>query len=72
MKTRKEYRVAAIFDTETTNIGEGAETRAYPISRCGGGGGFTAIGFFGRFEVFCTNKQCARKRTFVSVFYGLR
>lgn len=31
MKTRKEYRVAAIFDTETTNIGEGAETRAYPI-----------------------------------------
>lgn len=31
MKTRKEYRVAAIFDTETTNIDEGAETRAYPI-----------------------------------------
>lgn len=31
MKERKEYRVAAIFDTETTNIGEGAETRAYPI-----------------------------------------
>lgn len=31
MKTCKEYRVAAIFDTETTNIGEGAETRAYPI-----------------------------------------
>ena len=31
MKTRKEYRVAAIFDTETTNVGEGAETRAYPI-----------------------------------------
>lgn len=31
MKTRKEYRVSAIFDTETTNIGEGAETRAYPI-----------------------------------------
>ena len=31
MKTRKEYRVAAIFDTETANIGEGAETRAYPI-----------------------------------------
>lgn len=31
MKTRKEYRVTAIFDTETTNIGEGAETRAYPI-----------------------------------------
>lgn len=31
MKARKEYRIAAIFDTETTNIGEGAETRAYPI-----------------------------------------
>lgn len=31
MKTHKEYRVTAIFDTETTNIGEGAETRAYPI-----------------------------------------
>jgi hypothetical protein len=31
MKTRKEYRIAAIFDTETANIGEGAETRAYPI-----------------------------------------
>ena len=31
MKARKEYRVAAVFDTETTNIGEGAETRAYPI-----------------------------------------
>ena len=31
MKTHKEYRVMAIFDTETTNIGEGAETRAYPI-----------------------------------------
>lgn len=31
MKTRKEYRIAAIFDTETTNIGEGTETRAYPI-----------------------------------------
>lgn len=31
MKERKESRVAAIFDTETTNIGEGAETRAYPI-----------------------------------------
>lgn len=31
MKARKEYRVTAIFDTETTNIGEGAETRAYPI-----------------------------------------
>lgn len=31
MKTRKEYRIAAIFDTETTNNGESAETRAYPI-----------------------------------------
>ena len=31
MKTRKKYRIAAIFDTETTNIGEGTETRAYPI-----------------------------------------
>ena len=31
MKARKEYRVSAIFDTETANIGEGAETRAYPI-----------------------------------------
>lgn len=31
MKERKDFRVAAIFDTETTNIGEGAETRAYPI-----------------------------------------
>lgn len=31
MKARKDYRIAAIFDTETTNIGEGAETRAYPI-----------------------------------------
>lgn len=31
MKTRKEYRIAAIFDTETANIGESAETRAYPI-----------------------------------------
>lgn len=31
MKARKEYRITAIFDTETTNIGEGAETRAYPI-----------------------------------------
>lgn len=31
MKDRKEFKVAAIFDTETTNIGEGAETRAYPI-----------------------------------------
>lgn len=31
MKKRKDFRVAAIFDTETTNIGTGAETRAYPI-----------------------------------------
>nr|DAW94682.1 MAG TPA: DNA polymerase B [Bacteriophage sp.] len=31
MKERKDFRVAAIFDTETTNIGDGAETRAYPI-----------------------------------------
>lgn len=31
MKERKEFRVAAIYDTETTNIGEGVETRAYPI-----------------------------------------
>lgn len=31
MKERRNFRVAAIFDTETTNIGEGAETRAYPI-----------------------------------------
>lgn len=31
MKERKDFRVAAIFDTETTNIGTGAETRAYPI-----------------------------------------
>lgn len=31
MKERKNFRVAAIFDTETTNIGTGAETRAYPI-----------------------------------------
>lgn len=31
MKERKEFKLAAIFDTETTNIGEGAETRAYPI-----------------------------------------
>lgn len=27
----KRFKVAAIFDTETTNIGEGAEKRAYPI-----------------------------------------
>ena len=31
MKERKDFRVAAIFDTETTNVGTGAETRAYPI-----------------------------------------
>lgn len=31
MTARKDFRVAAIFDTETTNIGHGAETRAYPI-----------------------------------------
>lgn len=31
MKERKEFRIAAIFDTETTNIGTGAEMRAYPI-----------------------------------------
>lgn len=31
MKERKDFRIAAIFDTETTNIGTGAETRAYPI-----------------------------------------
>ena len=31
MKERRNFRVAAIFDSETTNIGEGAETRAYPI-----------------------------------------
>lgn len=31
MIKRKEFKIAAIFDTETTNIGEGAETRAYPI-----------------------------------------
>jgi len=31
MKERRNFRVAAIFDTETTNIGKGAETRAYPI-----------------------------------------
>lgn len=31
MKERKDFKVAAIFDTETTNIGTGAETRAYPI-----------------------------------------
>lgn len=31
MIKRKKFKIAAIFDTETTNIGEGAETRAYPI-----------------------------------------
>lgn len=31
MMSRKPFRIAAVFDTETTNIGEGAETRAYPI-----------------------------------------
>lgn len=31
MTTRKDFRLSAIFDTETTNIGHGAETRAYPI-----------------------------------------
>lgn len=31
MKERKNFRVAAIYDTETTNTGEGTETRAYPI-----------------------------------------
>lgn len=31
MTARKDFRVAAIFDTETTNILHGAETRAYPI-----------------------------------------
>lgn len=31
MRSRKPFKVAAVFDTETTNIGEGAETRAYPI-----------------------------------------
>lgn len=31
MTARKDYRVAAIFDTETTNMLHGAETRAYPI-----------------------------------------
>lgn len=31
MIKHKEFKIAAIFDTETTNIGEGAETRAYPI-----------------------------------------
>lgn len=31
MIKRKKFKIAAIFDTETTNIDEGAETRAYPI-----------------------------------------
>ena len=31
MGSRKPFKVAAVFDTETSNIGEGAETRAYPI-----------------------------------------
>lgn len=31
MIKRNKFKIAAIFDTETTNIGEGAETRAYPI-----------------------------------------
>lgn len=31
MGSRKPFKVAAVFDTETTNIGEGAETCAYPI-----------------------------------------
>lgn len=31
MIKRKGFKIAAIFDTETTNIGTGAETRAYPI-----------------------------------------
>ena len=31
MIKRKKFKIAAIFDTETTNIGEGAETCAYPI-----------------------------------------
>lgn len=30
-KKRKKYRVIGVFDTETTNIGEGVETRAFPI-----------------------------------------
>ena len=31
MGSRKPFKVAAVFDTETTNIGEGAETCAFPI-----------------------------------------
>lgn len=28
---KRTYRVCAVYDTETTNIGEGADTRAYPV-----------------------------------------
>lgn len=31
MTVRKDFRLAAIFDTETANISHGVETRAYPI-----------------------------------------
>nr|DAJ07907.1 MAG TPA: DNA polymerase B [Bacteriophage sp.] len=31
MTARKDFRLAAIFDTETANISHGVETRAYPI-----------------------------------------
>lgn len=31
MRSRKPFRVAAVYDTETTNIQAGTETRAYPI-----------------------------------------
>ena len=31
MGSRKPFRVAAVYDTETTNIQVGTETRAYPI-----------------------------------------
>lgn len=31
MGSRKPFRVAAVYDTETTNIQAGSETRAYPI-----------------------------------------
>lgn len=31
MGSRKPFKVAAVYDTETTNIQAGAETRAYPI-----------------------------------------
>ncbi len=30
-RERSPFRVASVFDTETTNIGEGADTRAYPV-----------------------------------------